>query len=134
MPFNTKTPIGHAIAEFVQFVVCVFLLTSVGCILCLLGGICWLLIETTEDIGREFNDLNGLKDKTEKFKIKLHEIIEFHCTTKQLTENPNYSNEREDFINNNSFADSLLIFRIFMNLSSPVTLYGVCRRFVARYS
>lgn len=85
MPFDWKTPVGYAITMATQFGTWIFLLSSCSCILSFLVGVCWLFIALAEDIRKDIQNLNEERSNNAVLKTKLNDIIEFHCTAKQLS-------------------------------------------------
>lgn len=85
MPFDWRTPIGYAISMTFLSGTWIFLLISCSCILTFLGGVCCLLIALAEDLNQDIQNLNEERSNNAVLKTKFNDIIEFHCTAKQLS-------------------------------------------------
>lgn len=88
MPFNWKTPLGYVIALMTQGVASYFTLLSTASTLCLLVGICLLLIAFVEDLA---NDLNVLSiselpnDRHSKLLEDFRNSMQLYSQVKQLS-------------------------------------------------
>ena len=134
MPFDWKTPIGYAVTISIRFGAVASMTCLCCCMLCFLGGVCWLLMAFVEDIREDIHDLNEEKNNGSKLKMKLNDLIEFHSTVKQLSGRWIYSEKCKTIIIYYSSAGSPMISQKHTKLSSPVIIYGVFQRFVAHCS
>lgn len=87
-PFNWKNPIGFTFAISIQYVINITTLIIGKCIGVFLFGTCVVLMLLTNDIKRGLQSINknaGLKKQRFRIQKQLHELIQFHSSTRQLS-------------------------------------------------
>lgn len=91
-PFDWKTPFGYLVGVSIQGVSMWSVVFCVHNALCLLVGLCWIMIAFIIDIETEFKTLNkkyrhknGQFIKYKEFRQQFYQIVQFHSDVKQLS-------------------------------------------------
>lgn len=88
LPYNWRTPLGYLVTLIIQTVASLSCILSIVPAICLLVGLCWLIISFVEDVTNDLNALN-IGQNTERsrriMKERFCSIIQLHMELKQLS-------------------------------------------------